>query len=197
MNEKSDNLKRYVFSYGGSGCTSIRNQVIQQVGSHLVPEIHPKLHKHARNPPKNLKPAKVCYVYANPMNVVISFFSRQIQGFDFPRFHVQNLSGLPIQPRTSLEAFLERGVDCFGLYDHWRNWAKCESKDYPLLLLRYETMVNHFDKVAAFFEIDNKFIFKERKSDWTQAPRHIQRALETMYRDLWSEIKSFGEFRVI
>ncbi|GLC45673.1 hypothetical protein PLESTB_001318000 [Pleodorina starrii] len=85
------------------------------------------------------RPRHVVYLYGDPLAAVASHYRR-----GQACHQAQKTSGNPtaLSPATfpaSLEDYVARGEDLFGLQEHFHSW-RTQPRDYPIVMLRYERM---------------------------------------------------------
>jgi hypothetical protein len=176
-----------VTSFGGSGSTALSER-LAAVGVNIpkTPGEYP--FKHQRVPPKasDVPPSfRVLYPYADPRNAMLSIFRR---GFIVD--HYVALRGMQPTPEvaqrlSSLDAFLEGGVDDFALEDHVEHWI--QPLEYPVMFVRYESLPQAWPRVREFVGLPDDvecLPMRPRACDWMELPLHEQRRLEGIYGSL-------------
>jgi len=157
--------------------------------------------KHVSYPPEFLpENIKTLYLFGNPMNSVISIFNRNLQ-----HIHYRNIFNKVLKPQNmTFEYFLDQGVDIFHLEQHFQNWMNDnnEARNYPIILIKYETMWDNLEYIFDFLGLEKKRISefpdkKERKSDWRNQPKKIREKLLKIYTPLLSKINNSPEVKII
>lgn len=171
-----------IASMGGVGSTALA----RHVGS--LADKTPREHAYSPVLYAEEKPLKLGYIYGDPYNSVISVFRR-----DYQNMHTTAMNhGSPTAPgnlkNMSLREYLERGVDEFHLERQLDNWTRPVGSPHPILLIKYEEMAQNMDAILRYFEQDEGFEFKPRKSSWEQQPADMVNLLERMYGDVKAKV---------
>ena len=177
--------------------------------------------KHSQSPPpaKFLKEDgstqsvnRAVYLFSDPIDAVMSFFARRFKvtyppaGIGAPdRYwavkHAHNLGACwdSISPDWDLADYLLGEEDLFCLKSHFRGWTEAD-REYPILLVRYETLWNHLELIHKFMgfgkrpEVLEKFPKqKERASNLENIKLNYQEKLFNLYGDLRNEINDFPD----
>lgn len=210
-----------ISSYGGVGTTLFYNFLKEQ-GFNIPVEGDWGKWKHMRSPPLNseyrIKSGfKAIYLFSNPMNSIISIFER---GFQI--WHLERMGQKPHEVHErftvdeylkkykkfaafrTLKTYLDQGKDFYGYEEHFRNWTRCskEKRDYPIMIIKYETIWNHLEEIFNFLgmplsEIFNFPLEKKRNADWQKQTKEIKEKLYNIYGSLYEETKKFPEIKII
>ena len=176
-------------------------------------------HRHDRVPPKIINDEdKVVYLFGNPLNSVISFFNRRYylhsghgSGYqsiresrkDWAYKHCNKIQGdcSDFSIDWNLEDYLSNGKDLFNLEEHFDNWVNAKV-DYPILLIKYETIWEHLPDIFLYLELPDSQIEnfprkQKRISDWREQSDHIKKSLLMIYGSLFDKINNFDEIKTI
>ena len=142
---------------------------------------------HQRDPSLPEAGSQVGYIFADPYNVVLSYFRR---GFlQYPYDHGKHISGdmsiLMARPSWTMEDFFRLPSDPFRLQDHMEGWWNRPQRDYNIMFIRYETLTQHLPELCQWFGLSPErakhFEFIPRNSDWEQQSGFVKENLERMY----------------
>jgi hypothetical protein len=144
---------------------------------------------------------RAIYLFGDPMNAVLSVFRR-----DYQSWHVRNMNSRDEDwagwdDDWDLEDFLSQGYDYFHMERHFTNWTEAE-RDYPILLLRFDALWQRMPEVFAYLGLPSPTMEhfperRERLSDWSSQPSHIQRRLTRMYGDLKYKVDDTPDLQII
>jgi hypothetical protein len=154
--------------------------------------------KHLPRPPRSFgRNVKVLYVFGDPINAVLSLFER-----GYARHHAGVMTSLTWRGNLTLTEFLDRGYDYFRFAETFAAWSAPMKRDYPLMLLRYETMWKHLEAIFDFFDLPSDKIDQfppqhERSSNFRKLPLTMQQKLIEMYGGLQQHIANFNEIKLI
>jgi hypothetical protein len=182
-----------IVSFGGVGSTSLvahledgnadRNWYHQQ-GKHCFrPDLLPEVQRGLE--------VKACFIFGDPYHSVISVFRRGLQ-----RRHERSMSRAtpgytPVLRRnTTLQEYLEGGVDRFFLEDHLDNWIGYRGNQVRILAVKYEALGDHIEEVLSFLDCLRPFVVRSRTSSIEDQPEAIRRGLEAIYGPLKVRIDS-------
>jgi hypothetical protein len=190
-----------ITSYGGCG-TTLLYRFFSEHGVDTPPAVddwYPW--KHMLVPPSDRKVKegfRAVYVFADPLNATLSVFRRDFQ-HELVRRMARDTSGW--NTSWSIEDFLADGKDHFRLIEQYRNWTEAE-RSYPILLIKYESMWDHLPELMTYVGLPQAAAdaFPEkrsRSSRWRDEPKEVQIKLETIYGDLWDEIRDAPAFQVV
>lgn len=171
-------------SFGGSGSTAL-SAYLRELGVDLPRTPGEFPFKHQRKPPgaeSVPEGFRVVYPHADPRDAVLSIFGRGIAGG-----HYRGLRMRPPPPEvephlSSLEAFLEAGVDEFRLEDHVERWM--QPQPYPVMFVRYEALESAWPELRDFLELPSGTPCLERRpraSDWRSLPPSTRERLDALY----------------
>jgi hypothetical protein len=186
-----------ITSYGGSGTTAICDY-LSDAGVDLprTPDYFP--FKHQRNPPSPEKVPegfRAVYVYGDPRDVVVSLFRRGLQLGQYRWSHGGWRGPSPEvrQRLSSLESFLEAGIDELGLEDHLDRWLTRDPSGYPVLFVKYESLAEAWPTVRDFVGLAPShpcLPLLPRESDWSSLPDDLRERLDRMYEGLVRRISA-------
>lgn len=197
-----------VASSGGCGTTLIYN-FLRRIKEDIPKEPDAGIWKHMCYPPATpenpdfqlRKDYKAVYVFGNPLNSVNSLFKR--------KHHVHHLKRMGfdtiLNVRMTLQNYLDNNKeDIFHLQEHFNNWITCPKKgrDYPILLLKYETLFDHLPELLDFLEIPQEKLplfpkKRQRLSIFQSLPKEMQEQLHEIYGNLAKEVEKHPEFKII
>ena len=156
-----------VNSFGGCGSKHLTKSISHSTGNYSLEKIH--LHERYPNMLKGTGIDKMVFLFSDPYSVVKSFFWRQKikteqHGFNslsgggsqaWPFQHCKNITGdfEPLDIAWTIQEFLENGQDLFKLEEFIDSWL-CETLDFPILFLRYDSMWDHIDEVSRFLDME-------------------------------------------
>ena len=132
---------------------------------------------------------KACFIFGNPYHAVLSVFRRGLH-----RRHEKSMSRTVrgyrrvIRNDTTVEAYLDAGVDRFFLADHLRNWTEYGGGRVRVLAVKYEALDDHIEQIMTFLNCDRPFEVRPRTSRFDNEPEAVQRGLEAMYGELKERI---------
>lgn len=190
-----------ITSFGGSGTTALTAAFLDG-GLDLPPGPGQWPHKHTRRPPEAAAvPAgfRVVYPVGDPRDAVLSVFRR-----DYQRGHWRALHDAPADAETpafldTLDTFLARGVDEFGLEDHLDAWLH-HPPGYPVMVLRFDRIDDVWDEVADFVGLPPdrpRITRRARATDWRAAPPAVREAIDALYTPLAERIAGFPPVQVV
>ena len=177
--------------------------------------------KHSQSPPpenfskRNGTPQSVnraVYLFSDPVDAVISFFMRRFKALAPPKGigtpdkywalkHAHNIGGCweDFDPDWDLADYLSIERDLFCLKHHFDNWTKAD-REYPILLVRYESMWNHLEMIHKFMgfsdhpeALKNFPQEKERTSTLENLKPEYQKKILNLYGNLRDEINDFPD----
>lgn len=168
----------FVVSYGGSGSNMLNDFLHHKLG-------YTSYHIHRRYPWPTAEPtSRVIFIYANPVDVVISLFKR------FPPSHLyHNLECSKHGPRT-LEDYVNAGKDALELESYFFNYLyPVKPISYPVVFIRYEAIWKNLPLFAKTIGTESKamdtFPPKLTRSDYHVKPEIIVK-LKKIYENLIS-----------
>jgi hypothetical protein len=132
---------------------------------------------------------KACFIYGNPYHAVLSVFRRGLH-----RRHEKSMSRTVrryqrvIRKSTTVQEYLDGGVDRFFLEDHLRNWTEYAGSQVKVLAVKYEALGDHIEEILAFLNCDRPFEVRPRTSRFDNEPEAVQKGLEAMYGELKDRI---------
>lgn len=185
-----------VCSLGGVASSSILRH-IENNNDYRIRE-HEK-RKHTIHPKYlvELGAKKVLFLIGNPYNSIISIFNRKLArrheiSMNFGKLWFQNKQEMTpiLNKNTTLEEYLELGVDVFNMNEHLENWINYKKKDLDILIIKYENLEQHVDEAMKFFNCKRKFEVKNRNSNWESMPDAIKSDLQFVYSDIKRKIDS-------
>ena len=194
------NLETIVCSPGGVGTTFFIKFVAHYKSVNDYQDIDGI--KHLDRPPLVINNSlKAIYIYGNPFNIVLSLFRRKFharQSYKLLRYykHIE-----PIQPTCTLIEYLRKDIDKFQLSNHFHYWSQA-SVNYPIMLIKYETLWQHLPEIFEYLEIPSSEIAKfptqqSRQSDWDNLTEEEKSLLSQMYGELHQEIHQFEDIKII
>jgi|GEM_PF-61610 len=160
--------------------------------------------KHLDQPPtgKTKQNFKALYIFGDPLNAVVSLFRRNYQQPHSCKLLANYLDIEPIARYCSLEEYVNEGIDRLKLEQHFDNWSNAQV-NYPIMLVKYETMWEHLPEIFDFLEIPTSEIEelekerKERESDWIKLPEETKDKLSAMYGKFSEKVANFEEIKII
>lgn len=182
-----------VVSPGGAGTTFVLEFFGQHMRTNYAKSEWDGL-KHINRPDhpilRDCRVKRCLYLYAEPVQTVLSLFRRDFQTamaykttaqfgsvWDYRRGIKRALSGAPL----AFEDYLRSGVDAFGLEAHFSAWTRPENPPFPILCQKYETLFDHLDELLEFSGIPAEhfadFPAKKERNSTPQALPADQRAV--------------------
>ena len=153
---------------------------------------------HARAP--GLPPAgsRILYVYGNPYDAVVSYFNR---GFMSNPTHCVNMQGDSDSwmkaHNSTLDGYLDYGLDVFALEDHLTRWASYKRRNYNIAFLKYEHVMDHVADIERWTGMSmDGFEFIPRRSDWRTLPPRTSEKLHVVYGKAMHAYESMPTFIV-
>ena len=182
-----------VVSFGGVGSSSlvahIENGNKDQIWYHsrdkhcLEPDLLPEAQKGLE--------VKACFIYGDPFHSVLSVFRRGLQ-----QRHEKSMSrSIPdyapvLRKETTVEEYLNAGVDRFFLHRHLENWVEDSETQVKVLAVKYEALGEHIQEIMDFLECGRPFEVQPRTSKYEDQPPEIQAGLEAMYGEMKARIET-------
>lgn len=188
---KGRRVRCAMVSMGGVGSTALA----RHVGS--LADKTPREHAYSPVLYAQDKPLKLGYIYGNPYNAVISVFRRNYQDMHTQAMNSQSPTPAGKLTNVSLEEYLERGLDEFHLERQLDNWANARECPHPILLIKYEDMAQNMNEILRYFEQDDLFEFRLRKSNWGLQSEPVRRALEQMYGSVKAKVDALPGLKLI
>jgi hypothetical protein len=169
--------------------------------------------KHLRIPPRpdDVPPGfRVLYLFGDPRNALVSIFRRGLQEFAYRWLHFREdddivewlRKELPAEVRqrlSSLDAFLEAGVDEFQIEDHLDRWLEREHSRYPVLFVRFESLSDTWPSVRDFVGLGSHYPCLElraRSSDWTALPPTQRNQIDALYGGLARRMEALPPIKI-
>ena len=190
---RSFTATRRIVSFGGVGSSSLLAHIERgdqdRIWYHsqdkhcLEPELLPEVRKGME--------VKACFIYGDPFHSVLSVFRRGLH----QRHEKSMARSIPdYQPvltrATTIEEYLEAGVDRFFLARHLDNWVGYRGSSLKILAVKYESLGAHIREIMAFLECRRPFQVRARKSRYRTQPPEIQEGLERMYGELKRRVET-------
>jgi len=173
-------MRTAMYSFGGCGTLFFQRAIEREDIYH---SIFSQGDRHRTNPPEFQPDDKIVYLFGDPRNAVLSFYSR-----GFGQLHAKNLKvdySRDLFPRT-IEDYICQNRDAWGLELHFDTWQKL--KDRPnTLYVRYEGLETEegLARVEEFLGCGmRKIAFKKRKSNFEKYPE-----LTKIHQSLLDKIK--------
>ena len=137
--------------------------------------------KHFPVRPKKLpKGVKVLYLYGDPVDATNSLYRR-----NYHTAQSVKLSGRLPKARTLNDITASSlTIDPIGMAEHFKRWATdTEELNYPLLIVRYDEMWEHLEKILSFCNIPSDEIkkFPEKRA---RTPREYDPVVTQRLREL-------------
>ena len=85
---------------------------------------------------------------------------------------------------TSLERFLDAGIDEFGLQDHFDRWFERDTRPYPVLFVRFEDMATAWPNLRDFVGLpadEPGLRVRPRASEWQSLEEPMRTRIDEMY----------------
>jgi hypothetical protein len=172
------------------------------------------LFRHLRNPPapEEVPPGfRVVYLFGDPRNALMSIFRRGLQESAYRWLHFREdgdiLEWLKERPPeearqrlSSLEAFLEAGVDEFQLEDHLERWLTRQRSGYQVLFIRFESLPDTWPAVRDFVGLDPHHPaveLRRRGSDWETLPPALREQINEVYGGLVERIEALPAVQIL
>jgi len=174
-----------VISFGGAGSTFLLSFLSNYFRTNELSNFDSI--KHSTLPPLSRNPnLKAVYIYSDPRLATVSLFNR-----GYARNHSRYLQN-PLHPAgrvpagTTLENYVEEGIDRFDFEGHFNNWHERFQPNYPVLFMQYETLYDHLPVLFDFLELpeEARRAFpqeQKRRSSLESLPETTRDALEKLY----------------
>ena len=200
-------------SFGGCGTLLIRS-FLRAEGVPTLPWHAARDWQYLRRPPLSSRQGdrfsprihKAIYLFGDPREAILTVFNSASQAAHIERMTCQD-SPWPTewradasQPTWTLASYLKLGQDLYRMSEHLDNWlySPAEYRDYPILLLRYETLWECLPQLFDYLEIPKhrmavfppKNAFKTRLE---KAPSSIRQLLDTVYGSLTQRIETLPD----
>jgi len=188
-----------VTSFGGSGSTAV-SEHLMAAGADLPKTPGEFPFKHQRVPPDRSEvPAgfRVLYPFTDPRNAMLSIFRRSYGLGHYRGLHMQSPPADAAERLASLDAFIEGGVDDFGLVDHVDRWL--EPRGYPVMFVRFESLPKVWPAVRDFIGLAESvpcLELRSRSSAWESLPRGPRRRLDKIYGRLARRLDALGDVHI-
>jgi hypothetical protein len=101
---------------------------------------------------------------------------------------------------SSLEAFLEAGIDEFQLEDHLEQWLGRERSGYQVLFARFESLPENWPTIRDFLGLEPHYPsvkLRRRDSDWEALPPTQRRQLDNLYGGLVQRIEALPPVQIL
>jgi hypothetical protein len=196
----------------GSGSTSLHEHFsVAGIDVPKTPGHFPFKHLRVPPPPDDVPPGfRVLYLYGDPRNAVVSIFRRGLQEFAYRWLHFREdddivewlREELPVQVSqrlSSLEAFLEAGIDEFQLEDHLERWLERERAGYQVLFVRFESLSDTWPSVRDFVGLGPDYPcleLKARSSNWTTLPPTLRNEIDALYGGLARRMEALPPIKI-
>jgi hypothetical protein len=203
-----------VVSFGGCGS----KMVVKWLYGRADKETKRLAHTHHRIPPLTPPTGKVLYVFGDPRNTILSFFSRReslthLHGMDdisatsfrpgrrdWCLAALQQLESSPeaMDETWDLQTYLANGVDLFRLEEHFDTWLY-SPLPYKVFFLRYEMFWSVAGNVERQFELESGPIpvKRERRANWISLPQDQRDLVENMYSGFAQRLSFLPDFFVV
>ena len=181
-------------SFGGSGTTAL-GEHLMAAGVDLPTSPGQWPFKHGRTPPPATdvpEGYRVLYLLGDPRDAVCSVFRRDLQLGHFGGLWDREPDAAARARLADLDAFLDAGVDDFGLTDHVDRWWD-HPEGYPVLFVRLDRIEEAWPAVDDLVARPGglpPFHRSSRSSDWRALDPDRRRAIDEMYGDLAARIAS-------
>ena len=201
----SARLDAIVVSFGGTGCTFLLRYISRFMRTNSTNSLDDGL-KHVNRPThlllRRYKIGKGIYVFDDPRRSVISLFRRKYHGHLRVKLRSNhgtitgyNLDIAGNSVDFEFDGFLAKGMDTFGIIDHWRSWSSAEPVPFPTLFVKFDDLHNSIGKVLDFREIPQHFADdfpakKPRSSDQVSLTTRQSALLGQIYGAMAEEINS-------
>lgn len=177
----------YVISYGGSGSTMLNYYLAKTLNL-------TSYHVHIRIPfPAVPLSSRIVFIYANPVQVVISLFAR------FPATNIYQNLQCSKQGPSSLEEYATEGRDAFELETYFRNYiSPSHPRSYPIAFIKYEYLWDNLDALQKFIglqEVKKMFPQKQPRTPYSVKAGIVQK-LEKIYESLIAQQAQLPNFWV-
>jgi len=144
---------------------------------------------------------KYVYIFGNPIESVISLFSRNFQHWHSSKLLKFNNSVKSIGHNTTLEEYTRERTDRFLFSEHFNNWLTL-SKFYPTLFLKYEKIWENLEILYDFLEIPLEEIKsfpeqKKRSSEFSSLDKETQNGLKKIYGEFEQYINEFDDCTIV
>lgn len=138
---------------------------------------------HGFPPRQAIGPAKVCFVFGDPRNIVVSAHDKSR---DWLARHYRHLDADLRNVRQFAEA------DTLRLREHFEAWYRPQA--FELLTIRYETMCNYLREIESFLGVPLAPItFRPRRSNWRTHPKAS--SIGESQAALWETIRSAEDIK--
>lgn len=150
---------------------------------------------HDYPPPYLPKNVKVIFIFANPIDIVLS--AKTLDKIPVKGLNNDNFTHLDLHIRNLRGNFEEKNLlfqkDVLKLSDNFNAWHKKHS--FPLMTLRYETMWNYIDLVRWFtgFKNFNLPPHKKRRDLTLDYDQEILSKIKKVYKNLTEQIESSSD----
>jgi len=183
-----------ITSFGGTGSTALSGH-LRAAGVDLPQTPGEAPFKHQRRPPAASdvpEGFRVIYPYGDPRDAMLSIFRR---GWIVEHYRALREQVPPpeVERRlSSLEAFVDGGVDDFALADHVNRWLDHEP-GYPVLFFRYESLETAWPTIREFVGLPADvpcLAVRARKSAWRLLPEPIRAGIDRIYGTLAATLEA-------
>ena len=136
-----------VSSAGGTATTTLLEFLSQHCntndpgGRDLYDQVH--LYKHLPSPPRlEQDTTKVLFLFADPVDVVLSLYRR-----DYESEHSIRLGSRKLWFPRNVKRFAASGHDLLRLEAHFDAWISPAAREYEILFLKYERLWDNLDVI--------------------------------------------------
>jgi len=152
--------------------------------------------KHLPIPPIKNADQKNIYVFGDPIMATLSLFRRQYhhtQSRQNNAFQNTFLSHR-ISLASSLEEYINLGIDCLNLERHFENWY-AKYRLYEVFFIHYEHIHEKLSEICSYLNLPQQFIEdfpakRERKSNKNQLEKEQTQQLEQIYHPFSSKLQT-------
>ena len=179
-----------IYSYGGSGLKFlsgiVNSQAMRSYSPHIVPIIDSDFNR-------------IIYIYADPIEAVMSFFKREQERSGWVNCHLRNL-GRDCIDYTTFGDFTQDESDPFGLEKHFDYWLSTKFS-CPVAFIKYEQLTKVSDNIAEFLKFENttfsdniKNEFRSRHSSQSFIEPDNLKKLKKKFCGLYNKMNELEDF---
>lgn len=191
------NIEVLVVSAGGVGTTFLIEAISKYKRTNCAENTDG--FKHLPIPPIKNSKQKIIYVFGDPVMATISLFRRRYHYTQSRQNNLFHDTFLPyrIALDSSLEEYIEVGVDRLSLERHFENWYH-KYRRYEVFFIHYEHIHECLSSISAYLELPKQFVEsfplkKERKSKKNQLEKEQLQQLEHIYQSCNAKLQAIDK----
>jgi len=179
---KTTQSKVYLVSTGGAGT----HFLYHCYGNNKLKGNNKNWMQHQRTPKITDTDFKVIYLYAHPIDILMSFYRRGfLKGLDAANNLGGNMAEMEKIMGCDIEGYANNGANVFMFKTHAMGWIDyLKQEKISALILKYEAIKDHKLTLDKFIGQPAKtFEWKQRNSSWKDLSPEVIEKLEQVHRE--------------